>query len=64
MKNGFRIVWSKHSLIELGETMKYLETFWTEKELRNFSKDLNNILKIISEKPKVFLDSSNKCNSI
>ena len=37
MKNGYRIRWTDNALKELGETITFLETHWTEKELRKLS---------------------------
>ncbi len=53
MKNGFEVEWTNHALFELNQTIEYLETFWTEKELVNFSRDLEHIIDIISRNPNI-----------
>ena len=41
MKNGYRVRWTDNALKELGETFTFLETNWTEKELRKLSNALD-----------------------
>jgi hypothetical protein len=48
MKNGFRIRWPDNALKELEETIAFLETNWTEKELRKLSNTLDKTLNLIS----------------
>ena len=40
MKNGYKILWTDNALNELEKTIEYLETNWTEKELRNLAINL------------------------
>ena len=60
MKNGFRIRWTDNALKELEETIAYLETNWTEKELRKLSKALDKTLNLISQNPYLFQSSDYK----
>ena len=54
MKSGYKIIWTNHALLELSETIQYLENSWTEKELRKFSAVLNHVIEIISKNPLIF----------
>ncbi len=60
MKSGYKILWTKHALSELKDTLNYLEENWTERELSNFSKELDHTLQLISKNPKIFQVSSKK----
>lgn len=37
MKNSYKLVWSYEALTNLQHIIDYLESFWTERELRNFA---------------------------
>lgn len=54
MENGFKVIWTRHALSELKQTIDYLETNWTEKELRSFSRKLDHTLELISKRPELF----------
>ncbi len=54
MESGYRILWTDHALKELRQTIEYLETNWTEKELRNFSTKLDHTIEITAKNPKIF----------
>jgi len=58
MGNGYKILWTSHALSELNETIDYLLKNWSEKELKNFAKALDNTLELISKNPKIFQKSS------
>jgi len=60
MRSGFKIVWTDHALSELIETIDYLETNWTERELRNFSAKLDHTIELISKTPELFPSSTEK----
>ena len=60
MKNGFRIRWTDNALKELAETIAFLETNWTEKELRKLSNALDKTLNLISQNPYLFQSSDFK----
>ncbi len=60
MRSGFKIVWTDHALSELKETIDYLETNWTERELRNFSAKLDHTVELISKTPELFPSSTEK----
>lgn len=60
MKSGYKILWTNHALSELENTIEYLEEYWTERELKNFSKELDHTIELISKNPKLFLVSNKK----
>ena len=60
MENGFRIRWTDNALKELVETIAFLETNWTEKELRKLSDALDKTLNLISQNPYLFQSSDLK----
>ena len=62
MKNGYRIRWTDNALKELAETIAFLETNWTEKELRKLSNALDKTLNLISQNPYIFQSSDFKKN--
>ena len=41
MRSGYKIIWTHHALSELEDTIEYLEKNWTERELKNFSQELD-----------------------
>lgn len=62
MANGFKIRWTVHALSELSATIKYLEENWTEKELIQFAKAIDNTVEIISRYPHIYPVSNKKRN--
>ena len=54
--------WEEIALKELGETFTFLETNWTEKELRKLSNALDKTLNLISQNPYIFQSSDFKKN--
>ncbi|CAI8252085.1 MAG: Uncharacterised protein [Formosa sp. Hel1_33_131] len=54
MKSGYKIRWTDHAISELKETLDYLESNWTEKELREFSAKLEHTIELISKSPEIF----------
>jgi plasmid stabilization system protein ParE len=60
MKNGYKILWTDFALKELEDTIKYLEEYWTEKELQNLALNIEETLKLISQNPELFQGSEIK----
>jgi plasmid stabilization system protein ParE len=60
MISGYKILWTDHAISELQETIEYLDTNWTEKELRHFSAKLDHTIELISKTPKLFPDATEK----
>lgn len=54
MGNGCKILWTDHALNELAETYEYLERHFTARELKNLSVEIDNILSLIAQNPKLF----------
>ena len=40
MKGGYKIVWTTKAVTDLENIINYLRKNWTEKEIKNFIKDL------------------------
>lgn len=62
MKSGYKILWTDHALSELENTVIYLEENWTERELKNFSRELDNTIELISKNPELFQVSGKRKN--
>jgi len=60
MKSGYKILWTDHAISELKDTLEYLEGNWTERELSNFSEELDNTVELISKNPELFQVSKKK----
>ncbi|WP_108424667.1 type II toxin-antitoxin system RelE/ParE family toxin [Flagellimonas amoyensis] len=60
MGNGYKILWTEHALSELQGIIEYLEENWTERELKNFSHELDHTIELISKNPLLFQDSALK----
>ncbi|CAA0255696.1 conserved hypothetical protein [Tenacibaculum maritimum] len=62
MKSGYKILWTDHAISELKETIEYIETNWTERELRKFAAKLDHTIELISKMPEIFPESIEKKN--
>ena len=60
MKSGYKIRWTDHALSELEDTIEYLEKNWTDRELKNFSQELDHTIELISKNPELFQTSRQK----
>lgn len=60
MKSGYKILWTDHAISELKDTLVHLEENWTERELSNFSEDLDHTIELISKNPELFQVSKKK----
>ncbi|TDN87665.1 hypothetical protein DET49_111113 [Salegentibacter sp. 24] len=60
MRNGYKILWTDHALSELKNTIQYLEENWSERELENFSQELDHTIELISKNPELFQVSKKK----
>lgn len=54
MKSGFKIFWTKHAETELEETISYLQTEFSDREISKLLVKLEEILELISRNPKTF----------
>lgn len=62
MKSGYNILWTDYALAELKTTIEYLETHWTEKEIKNLVSKIENILEFISKNPALFPQTQSRKN--
>ena len=60
MKSGYKVFWTEHAISELEETIEYLKTNWSERELRIFSAKLDHTIELISKLPEMFPESFEK----
>jgi plasmid stabilization system protein ParE len=58
MASGYRILWTLNAISELEGIVAYLEEHWTERELTNFSRELDHTVELISRNPELFQASS------
>ncbi len=62
MKSGYKILWTDHALSELKDITEYLEENWTKRELKNFYRELDHTIELISKNPALFQVSKKKKN--
>lgn len=60
MTNGYKILWTDFALSELENTIEYLEENWTEKELQNLAREIEETLSLLSHNPNLFQTSDIK----
>ncbi len=60
MGNGYKIFWTDHALNELADTYEYLERYFSERELKKLSNEIDKTLKLISQNPNLFPMSESK----
>lgn len=60
MKSGYKIQWTDHALSELNHTTTYLQENWKDKELKNFFRELDHTIELISRNPELFQVSKKK----
>ena len=54
MASGYQIRWSKRALKRLANILAYLETRWSEKEIRHFVTKLDRRLELIRKNPETY----------
>lgn len=54
MENIYKITWSDEAQKNLKTIIHYLESNWTEKELKQFAKRLDKTLNIIHKNPTIY----------
>ena len=55
---GFEIVWSERAVQTFADRINYLEENWTEKEIFNFTRRINEYLDSLKEQPFMFRKSA------
>jgi len=58
----FRIVWTVHAVEELTDTLAYLRSNFTDREVNRLTTTLDNVLRYISEHPRAFPVSEREPN--
>lgn len=54
MKNGYKIFWTDNALNELEEVYNFLEQYWTEKEIKKLSLQIEKTIQLVSQNPYIF----------
>lgn len=62
MKNGYKVVWTNRALANLDNIIQYLTDYWTEKEISEFFRKLDNRINIISRRPLLYPLTNNRKN--
>ncbi len=60
MKSGFKIFWTELALIELEDTIIYLQENWTNREVQNLASEIETTLALVASNPEVFQISDKK----
>ncbi|SCD21350.1 Plasmid stabilization system protein ParE [Proteiniphilum saccharofermentans] len=60
MKSGYKIRWTKHALNELGQTIRYLEKNFSEKEIKRLVQRIESTTEVIARNPKLYPKSEKK----
>ncbi len=50
---SFVIIWTSEALMTFEDRIEYLKIHWTEKEISNFKKRVNEYLDVLKEKPLI-----------
>lgn len=54
MENGYKILWTDNALVELKQTIDYLEQNWSAKEINKLAVTIEYTLQLISKNPYIF----------
>jgi len=54
MENIYKILWTDEALDNLADIIEYLEHRWTKREIRSFSRLLDQHVKLIRSNPELF----------
>ncbi len=60
MKSGYKVEWTTNALEELNETIKYLEKYFSEKELKKLAAKIESISYLLAQNPLLFSKSDSK----
>jgi plasmid stabilization system protein ParE len=60
MKSGFKVYWTDFALTELENTVQYLESNFSEKELKTLAQEIEHTVSLISMNPMLFQESNTK----
>ena len=62
MANPLEVHWSARANRDLGSILQYLETKWTNREVRNFLAKLDKAITLIASRPKLFRATNQRKN--
>ena len=54
MRNGYNILWTNHALNELEKAIEYLQTNFSDKEIKKLSQKIESVVRLISMNPHLF----------
>lgn len=54
MKNGYEIHWTPNALVELEQTIEYLQNNFTKKEISKLALKIEETVQLISQNPALF----------
>lgn len=60
MENGYKVLWTDSALIELKNTVSYLEENFSEKEIRKLAFEIERTVNLIAKNPTIFPMSKKK----
>lgn len=60
MTSGYKIVWTKHALNELSETLRYLEQNFSASEIHRLSAQIESVLSLIVAQPEIYPKTHNR----
>lgn len=58
MKSGYKVFWTAHALEELRQTIQYLESEFTPKEIERLAYKIEFVIRNISRFPDLYPESS------
>ena len=58
MESTYKIIWTDEALDNLADIIEYLELRWTKREIRNFSRLLDQQVNLIRSNPELFPTST------
>lgn len=62
MRNGYNVVWTNKALADLDSLILYLETHWTNKEITNLIRKLDQRIDLIAHNPKLYALTKSRRN--
>lgn len=60
MKNGYKVLWTAHATEELRDTITYLQSSFSDKEINALVRKIESIVKLIAHNPNLFIKSEQK----
>jgi plasmid stabilization system protein ParE len=59
---AYKIVWTTKAVKGFDSVINYLELNWTDREIRNFIKETEEVLELLKEHPELFQSSAKNKN--